>query len=69
MTGEPGSTTGTYKVVNGKVVKVSNKVKSRRFLTCACPSGGYYSENLDCFVKSRTHKRELLDEKGLEETG
>lgn len=63
------STTGTYKVVDGKLVKVSDRVGSRRFLTCTCPPGGYHSENLGCFVESRTHKRELLDRRGLEETG
>ena len=63
------STTGTYVVRDGQVVKVSDKVGSRRFLTCTCPSGGYRSENLECFVESRRHKRELLDERGLEETG
>lgn len=61
--------TGTYKVIGGKLVKVSDRVGSRRFLSCTCPSGGYRSENLGCFVKSRTHKRELLDRHGLEETG
>lgn len=61
--------TGRYVMRNGKVMKISNKVGSRRFLTCSCPSGGYHSENLGCFVESRTHKRELLDQKGLEETG
>jgi len=64
-----GSKTGTYKVVDGKMTKVSDRVGSRRFLTCTCPSGGYCSENLGCFVKSRTHKRALLDAQGLEETG
>lgn len=61
--------TGRYIVCDGKLVKISNKVGSRRFLTCTVPQGGYYSENLGTFVESRTQKRRLLDVKGLEETG
>lgn len=61
--------TGTYKVVNGKLTRVSRKAGPRRFLSVTCPPGGYDSEHLGCFVESRTHKRRLLDERGLEEAG
>lgn len=61
--------TGTYKLVDGKLTKVSDRVPNMRFMSCTCPRYGYYSEHLDTFVETRKHKRKLLDERGLEETG
>lgn len=66
---DPNTKTGTYRFVEGRLVKISDRVRSRRFLTCTCPSGGYFSENLGCFVRSRIHKRDILNRQGLEEVG
>lgn len=59
---------GTYvwDSVRREFVKVSNRTKAR--MEVSCPEGGYYSENLGAFVRSRQHKRELLEKRGLRET-
>ena len=64
------SNTGRYKYdpTSGRVVKVSERIPHISVFDCFCPEGGYFSENLGSFVRSRTHKRELLESQGLRET-
>lgn len=66
--------TGTYKLVNGKLEKISDRVPNTQVFDCYVPEGGYYSENLcpdpgkSVFVKSRQHKRALMKAQGVRET-
>jgi hypothetical protein len=64
------SYTGRYKYnkETGKVERVSDLTPNvAGVFDCYCPEGGYYSEHLGTFIRSRTHKRELLRSKGLAE--
>lgn len=69
--------TGVYKFDKelGRVVKISDQVPNVCVLDCVCPEGGYYSHNLSqdvkrpVWVQSRSHKRRLLEARGLRECG
>lgn len=55
----------------GRLVQVSSSVPYVAYIgQCFCPKGGYWSHNLGhtpVYVESRTHKRRLLQERGLAE--
>ncbi len=68
------SKTGTYRVSSetGEVEKISDRIPAVSFDSVSLPregrdEGGYYSENLGCFIRSRRHKRDVLKRKGLAE--
>lgn len=62
--------TGRYLYVKGKgFVKVSDRPPNVQVFDCYCPETGYYSENLERHVSSRSEKRRLLREQGLKEQG
>lgn len=66
------SNTGTYKMIDGELVKVSDRVPSLKPFVYfpghgANDHSGYYSEGLGKFVKSKDHKREILKKKGWAE--
>lgn len=64
------SNTGTYRVIDGKVVKVSDRVPGLAYtFDCFVPNGGYNSENLGCFIDSRRKKREVMRVQGVREAG
>ena len=60
--------TGTYVFDKklGRLVKISDKAHCPP-VDVTCPASGYYSENLETFVRSRRHKKQLLKERGLAE--
>lgn len=69
--GEDPYGTGTYTFVKelGCLVKISGRANSCVF-DCFCPEGGYISDNLGptpVYVESRSHKRQLLQARGLRE--
>ena len=68
------SKTGTYRVnpKTGELEKISDRIPAVSFDSVSLGSGehregGYYSENLGCFIRSRRHKRDVLKSKGLVE--
>lgn len=63
------SKTGTYKMVDGKLTKISDKIPNMNFVGLSCPKGGFHSENLGGFVKSRKHKLALMNQRGVREAG
>lgn len=61
---------GTYKIIDGELVKVSDNIPSLKpsvWFPKASGHSGYYSENLDSHIMSRDHKRRILKEKGAAE--
>lgn len=69
-----GSKTGTYRLnpQTQKMEKISDRIPAVSFDSVSLPAGehregGYYSENLDCFIRSRRHKRDVLKRMGLAE--
>jgi len=64
------SYTGVYKYdkTTGQVVLISERTPDVQVFDVHVPEGGYYSDNLQTFVQSRQHKRELLKAQGLRET-
>lgn len=69
------SKTGTYRFnpETDRVEKVSDRIPAVSFDSVSLPregrdEGGYFSENLGCFIRSRRHKRDVLKRKGLTET-
>lgn len=66
------SKTGTYKVIDGEVVKVSDRIPSLKapvYFPSACDHSGYYSEALDKHFYSKDHKRQVMNEMGVAECG
>ena len=64
------SKTGTYMVVDGEVVKVSDQVPKVAYtFDCFVPNKGYFSENLGCFIDSRHKKRAVMQAQGVKEAG
>lgn len=66
------STTGVYKYdsMNDQMVRIDNRgIPDVGVFDCYVPDGGYYSDNLECFIESREHKRQVLAAKGLTEIG
>jgi len=68
------SKTGTYRFnpETNRVEKISDRIPAVSFDSVSLPrgehsQGGYYSENLGCFIRSRRHKRDVLKRKGLAE--
>ena len=62
------SKTGTYVYVKGEgLVKVSDRVPNVQVFDCFVPDGGYYSDNLETYVESRAHKRQLMAAQGVHE--
>jgi hypothetical protein len=65
------SSTGTWKWDRdlGRLVQVSRRVPNVSFNdhVCNVPSGGYFSENLGSFVEDRSHKRRLMEARGVRE--
>jgi hypothetical protein len=65
------SYTGRYKYnkETGELEKISGDSVPHvgGVFDCYCPEGGYYSEHLGQYVRSRTHKREILRSRGLAE--
>jgi hypothetical protein len=69
------SNTGTYKLIDGKMVKVSDKtpnIKGHMWYPKRSQRshGGYHDEHLgDVFVESKEHKRQIMKEQHLAEAG
>lgn len=69
------SNTGTYKMVKGKFIKVSDRLPKLRSSVYYPPRskrscGSYYDEHLgDTWVHSKDHKRKILQEQHLKEAG
>ena len=66
------SITGSYRVIDGKVIKVSDEIpKVAHAVSDICTfKEPYWEEHLDAkpvFVKSRGHKAQLLKERGCVE--
>lgn len=64
------SKTGTYKIINGELVKVSDRVPSLRpsvYFPKASDHSGYTSEMAGVHFRNKNHKREVLKEKGWAE--
>ena len=64
------SKTGTYKIVNGDMVKVSDRIPWVSFDHVSLPKGqGYFSRSLGREIRSRRQKRDILARRGLAEVG
>jgi len=61
--------TGTYKYVDGILVKVSDKIPSIKSPIYFPKTGGYYSESLNKHFESKTEKRNFMKKKGYAEVG
>lgn len=64
------SKSGTYKVIDGELVKVSDKIprlKENVYFPGASDHSGYFSENLNAHIRSKEHKRQVLKQKGAAE--
>lgn len=63
------SKTGTYKVVNGEVVKVSDRVHTQSdvFMPRDTIHSGHYFENLGTIITSKEHKRQVMKEQNVTE--
>jgi hypothetical protein len=57
--------TGTYKVINGRLEKISDAVPSLKGIFDVTWSNPYYSHSLGCYVDSKEQKRVLLKQRGL----
>ena len=64
------SKTGTYKYVNGEMVKVSDRIPNAQVFDCHVPNKGYWSENAGhkpVFFTDRAEKRAHLKANGMAE--
>jgi hypothetical protein len=58
---------GVYKVINGKLEKVSDEIPNVSGLFDASFKDPYYSHTLGGWIESRQQKRELMKQQGLSE--
>ncbi len=64
--------TGTYKMVDGKFTKVSDRIPNTQVFDCFVPNKGYVSHNLGhrpVEINSRRDKRRAMAAAGLREEG
>jgi hypothetical protein len=68
------SKSGVYKYdpATGEVIRVSDRIPSLKkpvHWDNGWDHSGYHSEALGCHIRSKDHKRQILEERGLAEAG